>query len=70
VRLRLLVIPMRHGSRQLRVQTWNERYTHWDTLGRLQADSSIWRELVNIFGEGAKLLGIPCEVQDQAKVSP
>lgn len=66
MRLRIEVVPKLHGSKQLKVQSWNPKHGHWDTHGKIQAGGAEWRDLVTVIQGGARLQGIECDVLDPA----
>lgn len=67
MRLRLELVSKLHGSKQLKLQSWNAKYHHWDTYGKIHASASDWREIVGIIQDGARSRGIECDLLDQQR---
>jgi hypothetical protein len=68
MRLRVLVVPKLHNTRELRIQSWHPT-GFWNTIGKLNVTGEDYDTVVGILQDGAKAQGVSCEVTAQRRVA-
>jgi hypothetical protein len=66
MRLRVLVVPKLHHTRELRIQVWHPS-GFWNTMGKLSVTGEDYVTVLDIFRAGAKAQGVACEVTAQRR---